>query len=91
MSWKKLRAGSFAFTFLFMTIAWADEPGQMTEFASLVEELQKQVSQTQSTINIQSEKIRFLERREPQVQIAAPAGSSEPAPPMSDSRRGRVL
>lgn len=71
----------------FVPNAFADENQLMV----MIEKLQKQMAQMQTTINEQnekvnqqSEKIRQLESRGPQIQAAPSATAAEPTPPMSD-------
>ena len=59
--------------------AWADEAQMIT----MLNDLQKQMSQMQRLIDQQNEKIRNLEKKEPAVEAAGPF-TGEIVPPMSD-------
>ncbi len=62
---------------------WADD----SQLVSMVENLQRQMSEMQKTVNQQNQKIRDLESRPAQIQVPSSKGGeiTTSAPPMSDS------
>ncbi len=80
-------------TFLLLTLlpyprAWADE----SQLISMINELQKQMSHMQKTINEQHTEIQELKKRGAQIQVAPAAGGEVPkATPMSDYDFGQML
>ncbi len=75
-------------TFFTPAAVWADD----NQLMQMLNGMQKQMAQMQKTIEQQSDKIRVLEKREPQIQLAAPS-SGEPvkAAPMSDYDFNQML
>ena len=62
------------------------------QLITLVNELQKQMVQMQKTIDQQSDKIRNIEKREPQIQVAGPSSAEAAKPvPMSDYDFNQML
>ncbi len=89
MKFRQLIAAAVFVSMILMPVSvpvtWADEDPN-TKLLDLVTKLQEQIGQLQKTVNQQSDKIRNLEGRQPQVQMAAPASSGETAgaAPMTD-------
>ena len=78
------------FTLIAAPTSWA-QVEEIVKLTNLVQELQKQVSEMQKTVNQQSAKIHDLENRQPQVQIPAPGVTTAPATPMSDAEFNEKL
>src|SRR3989338_1497292 len=79
MSLKQIFAMSLIVNLILASPAWADEAQMIT----MLNDLQKQMSQMQRVIDQQNEKIRNLEKKEPAVEAAGPF-TGEIVPPMSD-------
>lgn len=83
--------GMYFFTLVFVSNAFADlDP--MAKLTNLVMDIQKQMVEMRKTIEEQNEKIKQLEIRDPQVQIAAPStGVTDYTSQMSDDEFNRRL
>ncbi len=83
------RLASFwiALTVAFSSVAHADESSLMI----MMQNMQDQMKQMQATIGQQSDEIRQLKSRQPQVQMAASTGEAPVAAPMSDYEFNTML
>lgn len=85
MKLRQILAAICVWAFSWTQVAWADAD-PMANLTSLVQQLQKQMEQMQRVIDQQNEKIRSIEKREPQIEVAGP-GDVEKADPLKEKQK----